>query len=177
MLPINAAFLVLDIVTSLGHCHVIIPNKEILFFWSLSRDFSNVEAMFVYGILVKKQCYFAFHIRLFRKQLSNKIAAQFLCNFSKNLSYGKHNVKDNRIAHHDDKLCFLPTCRYHIFLIGDIEELLQQLHVFRFEYQHVHSAFDFFMYRLSEKFVTKSEKLFVDVQRVVFLIKETEKWT
>ena len=28
------------------------------------------------------------------------------------------------IAHHDDKMCFLPNCRYHIILIGNKQEVL-----------------------------------------------------
>ena len=35
--------------------------------------------------------------------------------------------KEYCIARHDDKICFLPNCRYHIILIGNIEELLQKL--------------------------------------------------
>ena len=33
--------------------------------------------------------------------------------------------KEYCIAGHDDKMCFLPNCRYHIILIGNIKELLQ----------------------------------------------------
>ena len=36
------------------------------------------------------------------------------------------------IARHDDKMCFLPTCRYQIILIGNIGELLQKLDAFCF---------------------------------------------
>ena len=31
--------------------------------------------------------------------------------------------KDYCIAHHDDKTCFLPSCKYHILLHGNVEEL------------------------------------------------------
>ena len=34
--------------------------------------------------------------------------------------------KNYCIAHHDDKLIFLPNCTYQIILIGDIAELLQK---------------------------------------------------
>ena len=30
------------------------------------------------------------------------------------------------IARHDDNMCFLPICRYHIILTGDIREWLQK---------------------------------------------------
>ena len=40
--------------------------------------------------------------------------------------------KEYCIARHDDKMCFLPNCRYHIILIGNIKELLQKLDAFCF---------------------------------------------
>ena len=43
-------------------------------------------------------------------------------------SYEKYIVsKEYCIARHDDKICFLPNCRYHIILIGNMKELLQNL--------------------------------------------------
>ena len=33
--------------------------------------------------------------------------------------------RDYCIAHHDDKTCFLPACKYHIILLGNVEELLK----------------------------------------------------
>ena len=33
--------------------------------------------------------------------------------------------KENCNGRHDDKMCFLNNCRYHIILIGDIKELLK----------------------------------------------------
>ena len=32
--------------------------------------------------------------------------------------------KDYCIAHHDDKTCLLPACKYDIILLGENEELL-----------------------------------------------------
>ena len=34
-------------------------------------------------------------------------------------------------------MCFLPNCRYHLILIGNIKELLQKLYALCFNYQHV----------------------------------------
>ena len=43
-------------------------------------------------------------------------------------TYEKYFVsKEYCIAGHVDKMCFLPNCRYHIILIGNIKELLQKL--------------------------------------------------
>ena len=45
--------------------------------------------------------------------------------------------KDYRIAHHDDEPCSLPVCKYHILLLGEIDELLHKLDTFRSTHQHV----------------------------------------
>ena len=45
--------------------------------------------------------------------------------------------KDYCIAHHDDRTCSLPSCKNHIILLGEIEELLQKLDSFCFTYQRV----------------------------------------
>ena len=34
--------------------------------------------------------------------------------------------KDYCIAHHNEKMCFLPACKYHIVLLGNDEELLKK---------------------------------------------------
>ena len=35
-------------------------------------------------------------------------------------------IKKYCIARHDDKMCFVPSCRYHIIKIGDMKKLLQR---------------------------------------------------
>ena len=42
----------------------------------------------------------------------------------------KNNIvsKDNCIAQHNEKLCFLLDCTHHFIIKGDIEELLQKLY-------------------------------------------------
>ena len=53
-------------------------------------------------------------------------------------TYEKHNVIiEYCIAHHHDKMCFLPGRRCHILLIGDIKQFLQKLDAFSFNYEHV----------------------------------------
>ena len=64
---------------------------------------------------------------------------------------------------------FLPNCRYHIILIGNIKELLRKLDAFSFNYQHVDCLYTFFKYRLSGKIVLKSGQLFDNLQRAVHL--------
>ena len=75
--------------------------------------------------------------------------------------------KDYCIAHHDDKTCFLPACKYHILLIGNVEELLKNLDTFCFTYQHVDCLYTLFKYRFSGKVVAKSGQVFDNVQRAV----------
>ena len=91
----------------------------------------------------------------------------------------KKNIvcKDYFIAHHDDKACLLPACKYHIILLGEFEELLHQLDKFCFTYQHVDCRYTLFKYRFSGKISAKSENMCDIVQRAMSLIKETEEWT
>ena len=75
--------------------------------------------------------------------------------------------KDYCIAHHDDKTCFLPACKYHIILLGKVEELLKKLDIFCFTYQHVDCLYTLFKYRFSGKVIAKSGQVFDNVQRAV----------
>ena len=74
--------------------------------------------------------------------------------------------KDYCIAHHDDKTCSLPACKYHI-LLGEIEEMLHKLDTFCFTYQHVDCLYTLFKYRFSGKIIAKSRNLFDNVQRAI----------
>ena len=99
-------------------------------------------------------------------QLLNKILENSLL-ISAN-TYEKYIVIEKYCNfRHDDKLCFLPNCRYHIILIVNIKELLQKLDAFCFNYQHVHCLYTFFKYRFSGEIVVKSGQLFDNVQRAV----------
>ena len=98
----------------------------------------------------------------------------FYTSFSKNSlfisanNYEKYIVsKEYCIAGHDDKMCFLPNCRFHIILIGNIKELLQKLDAFCFNYQHVDCLYTLFKYRFNGNIVIKSGQLFEYLQRAV----------
>ena len=83
-------------------------------------------------------------------------------------TYEKYIVcKDYCIAHHDDKTCFLPACKYHILLLGDVEELLKKLDSFCFTYHHVDCLYTLFKYRFSGKVFAKSGQVFDNLQRAV----------
>ena len=82
--------------------------------------------------------------------------------------YEKYIVCTNYCnAHHNDKTCFLPACKYHIILLGNVEELPKKLQTFCFTYQHVDCLYTLFKYRFSRKFIAKSGQVFDNVQRAV----------
>ena len=82
--------------------------------------------------------------------------------------YEKYIVcKDYCIAHHNDKTCFLPACKYLIVLLGNVQELLKKLATFCFTYQHVDCLYTLFKYRFSGKVIAKSGQVFDNVQRAV----------
>ena len=93
--------------------------------------------------------------------------------FRKNLfisanTYEKYIVcKDYCNAQHDNKMCFLLSCKYHILLLGNIEELPRKLDTFCFTYQHVDCPYTLFKYRFSGKVIAKSGQVFDNVQRAV----------
>ena len=83
-------------------------------------------------------------------------------------TYEKYIVsKEYCIAHHDDKICLLPNCRYHIIPIGNIKELLQKPDAFCFNYQHVNCLYTLFKYRFSGGIFVKSGQLFDNLLRAV----------
>ena len=81
-------------------------------------------------------------------------------------TYEMYNVdKEHCIAHHNDKMCFLPNCRYQNVPKRDKKELLLTLDALSFNYQHVDCLYTLFKYRFSGKIVVKSGQFFDNVQR------------
>ena len=141
-----------------------------------------MEPLSFFGRFAQKlivSCFFS-QIHLFKKRRNNEVATvmlqvtpSFYTNFSNNSlfisanTYEKYIVsKENCFAHHVDKMCFLPNCRYHIILIGNINELLQKLNSFCINYQHVDCLSTFFKYGFNGKIVIESGQLFDNLQRV-----------
>ena len=75
--------------------------------------------------------------------------------------------KDYCIAHHNEKTCFLPACKYRIVLLGNVQELLKKLDTFCFTYQHVDCLYTLSQYRFSGKVIAKSGQVFDNEQRAV----------
>ena len=83
-------------------------------------------------------------------------------------TYEKYIVsKDYCIAHHKEKRCFLPVCKYHTVLLGNVQELLKKLDTVCFTYQHVDCLYTLFKYRFSAKIFAKSRQVFANLQRAV----------
>ena len=72
---------------------------------------------------------------------------------------------------------FLPACKYHIILLGNVEELLKKLDIFCFTYQHVDCLYTLLKYRLGGKNIATKGQVFDNVQRGIDLIRETREWT
>ena len=103
-----------------------------------------------------------------------QVIPSFQTNYSKNSFFISANTYDKYIvnkeyctARHDDKMCFLPNCRYHIILIGNIKELLQKLDAFCFNHQHVDCLYTLFKYRFSGKIVVKNGQVSDNLKRAV----------
>ena len=103
-----------------------------------------------------------------------QVIPSFYTIYSKNSLFISANTYENYIVSkkycipcHDDKMCFLPNCRHHLILIGNIKELLQKLDAFSFNYQHVDYLYTLFKYSFSGKIVVKSGKVFDNLQRAV----------
>ena len=98
--------------------------------------------------------------------LYTKISGKSL--FTSANTFEKYIVcKDYCIAHHENKTCFLPCCKYHILLLGNVEELLKKLDSFSFTYQHVDCLYTLFKYRFGGKITAKSGQVFDNVQQAV----------
>ena len=83
-------------------------------------------------------------------------------------TYEKYIVcKDYCIAHHKEKTGFLPVYKYHIVLLGNVQELQKKLDTFCFTYQHVDCLYTLFKYQISGKVIAKSGQVFDNVQRAV----------
>ena len=61
----------------------------------------------------------------------------------------------------------MSNCKFHIILIGNVEELLKKLDTFCFTYQHVDCLYTLLKYRFTGKGIAKSGQVFDNVQRAI----------
>ena len=163
-----------------GHCHLTFPYKKILPFFSHCHvTFLYMEPLSIFGSFVQKVIVSCFPDAFNQKRRNNQTAVvmlqvnpSFYTNYSKIShstspnTYEKYIVsKEFCIARHDDKMCFLHNCRYHILLIGIIKGLLQKKNAFCFYYQHMDCLYTFFKPHFSGKIFVESVQLFDSVQR------------
>ena len=78
--------------------------------------------------------------------------------------------KDYCIALHGDKACFLPACKYHIILVGNVEELLKRLDLFCFTYQQVDCLDSL------ESLLQRKDNCLITCNEQLTLITETGEW-
>ena len=79
------------------------------------------------------------------------------------------------IAHHDVKTCFLPTCKYHILLLGNVEELLKKLCSLCITYQHVDCLYTLFKINSVEKLLQRGDKCLISCNEQLTSITGTRK--
>ena len=85
--------------------------------------------------------------------------------------------KDYCIAHHDDKTCFLPSCKYHIILLGNFEELLKKLIHFASPTNTWTVCIHYSSIDSVEKLLQRVDKCLITYNKQLTLIKETREWT
>ena len=94
-----------------------------------------------------------------------------LCNIQKNCVFFSANTYERNIAskkyfiaHYNAKMCSLPVCRFHIFLLGTVEEELHKLDPLCFTSQHLDCLYALFKYRFSGNIVVECVQVFENMQ-------------
>ena len=156
----------MEILSFVRHCHVTFPYTELLSF--LVTFVQKVIVSCFSDSFVQKTTQYSDgrHYVTNNPQLLRKIFRKGL--FISATTYEKYIVcKDYCIAHQNEKTCILPAGKYHIELLGNVQELLKKLDTFCFTYQHVDCLYTLFKYRFSGKVIAKSGQVFDSKQRAV----------
>ena len=113
-----------------------------------------------------------------------QVIPSFDTNYSKNSLFFSANTYEKYIssteyciARHNDKMCFLVKCRYHIIPIGNIKDLLQKLDAFCFNYQHVDCLYTLFKCRFSGKMLSRVDNSLIICGEQLISTSKTEEWT
>ena len=77
--------------------------------------------------------------------------------------------KDFCVAQHEDSMCTVPNCKFHILLIEekDNNDLMQKVGTFCFTYHLVDCLYPLFKYRFDGKIVTRNGQVFDNMERAV----------
>ena len=89
-------------------------------------------------------------------------------NFSANTCKNFIVCNDSCVAFHNDKTCFVSNCKFHIILLGNVDELLKKSDTFSFTYPHLDCLYTLLKYRFSGKVVAKKGQVFDNMQRAVY---------
>ena len=123
-------------------CHVILPYKDLLSFFGhchVTFPYMWVISILSNRLCNSKNCCSQIHfVTSYRKIQMATIMLQTIPRFYAKIleksffisatTYEKYIVcKDYCIAHHNEKTCFLPACKYHVVLLGKVQELLKKL--------------------------------------------------
>ena len=94
------------------------------------------------------------------------------------ITYEKYSVcTDYCIAHHDVKTCFLPTCKPHIILLRNVEELLKKLDTFSSPINTRTVCIHYSSFDSVKKLLQRVDKCSKTCNEQLTLITETREWT
>ena len=82
-------------------------------------------------------------------------------------------------APHDYKMCFIPNCRFHIVLIGNVEDLLQKMDAFWFTYEDVACLYTLHKNQFIDRNDVKKsreDKCFLRCREQFILVKKSNEW-
>ena len=85
--------------------------------------------------------------------------------------------KDYCIAHHDDKTCFLPACKYHKLLIGNVQELLKKMDTFASPINSWTVCIHYSSVDSVKNLLQRVDKCSITCNEQLTLIIETREWT
>ena len=172
-----------EILSFFGHCHVTSPYKVFLSLFDHYQVTSpTLEPLSFSGRIVQKVvvgCFSDFSEQVTTQQSDAAVMLQMIPTFNANCSKNKPFLSANTyekyvvcnyycVACHDAEVCFLPVFGLHILILGNNEELLENLDTLCFTYQHVSIQHIVFKYRFSGNIVVNSGQVFDNEQRAVF---------
>ena len=93
-------------------------------------------------------------------------------------TYEKYIVcKDYCFPHHNEKTCFVPACKYHIVLVGNVQELLKNWIPFALPINTSTVCIQFSSIGSVEKLLQRVDKCLITCNEQLTLITETREWT
>ena len=165
-----------EILSFFGHCRVTSPYMKLLSFF----------VRFVQKVIVS--CFSDSFVQKTTQQSDGSCSFtsgfQFLYKLYKNSLFFSANTyekyilsKEYCIARHDDKMCFLSNCRYHIILIGNIKDLLQKLDAFCFNYNTWTVCIHFSSTASVAKLLSRVDNSLIICRGQFIPTSKTEEWT